>query len=202
MKSIILALLLILVPHYSFGAGMSKKSALSLLQVEESPEDIELLSTLKTRRQMLNWHTYTAWTTVALMGATLITAPDGKHDNTHKWLGIASGLGYLASASLAYFAPKPEDIKDSNNIFIHKKLIWIHAPAMLLTLAAGLQAHNDRKDNKELGSLADLHGAFASIAAISFGLAAVTSMDWTIAFLPSLGENNKKELACVFTKSF
>ena len=171
---------------------------LALLVIEEDSSDKELLSTLKTRRQMLNWHGYTAWAAVGLMGATLLTGPEDKHDSTHKWLGISSGVAYLSSASLAYFAPREKDSKQSENILIHKKLIWIHAPAMLLTVIAGIKAHSQHKNGEKLDTFAKLHAPFAAIAAVSFGVAALTSMDWTLNFIPT----GKKEVACLFTKSF
>ncbi len=83
-------------------------------------EDAKLMEQMKTRRTMLDWHRYTAWGTVALMGATIVTAPEGEVSNTHKILGILSGVGYLTSASLAYYAPRPEDTAQGKNIFIHK----------------------------------------------------------------------------------
>ncbi len=191
----------IIILFFSISTSIAKNiktDTLSILSVKEDPSDKELLLTLKNRRKMLNWHRYTAWTTIGLMGATLLTRPEGETDDTHKILGIASGVSYLAAASLAYFGHKPTDIKQTDNILIHKTLIWIHAPAMLLTAYAGIRAHNQHKKGEELDTIADMHSAFAAIAAISFGLAAVTSMDWSLRFIPT----SKKGVACLFTKSF
>ena len=175
-----------------------KADPLAALAVESSPDDAYELAVLKDRRRFLDVHFYTAWATVGLMGLTLITAPDNEKSNTHKWLGIAAGTSYLTSAAFAYWAPRPSDVKQSENILIHKKLIWIHAPAMFLTVASGISAHSQHKDGKKLDSFADAHKIFAAITAVSFGLAAISSMDWTLNFLPV----SKKEVACVFTRSF
>jgi len=175
-----------------------KADPLAALAVESSPDDAYELAVLKDRRRFLDAHFYTAWATVGLMGLTLITAPDNEKSNTHKWLGITAGLSYITSASFAYMAPKPTGVKQSENILIHKKLIWVHAPAMFLTVASGISAHSQHKDGKKLDSFADAHKIFAAVTAISFGLATISSMDWTLNFLPV----SKKEVACVFTKSF
>lgn len=161
-------------------------------------EDAKLMEQMKTRRTMLDWHRYTAWGTVALMGATMITAPEGKISNTHKMLGILSGVGYLTSASLAYYAPRPEDTVQKKNIFIHKNLAWIHAPALALTVASGLAAHNQRKDGKKTSGLGSAHPTFVAITALSFGAAAFLSTDWSLNILPT----SQKDIACVLSKSF
>ena len=161
-------------------------------------EDAKMMEEMKTRRTMLDWHRYTAWGTVALMGATIATAPEGKISNTHKALGILSGVGYLTSASLAYFAPRPEDTVQKKNIFIHKNLAWIHAPAFALTIASGLTAHNQRKDGKKTSGLGAAHSTFVAITAVSFGAAAFLSTDWSLNILPT----SQKDIACVLSKSF
>lgn len=173
-------------------------SALALLAMEETPEDQEMFDKLKTRRLMLDWHTYTGWATVGLMAASLISAPDGKATSTHKWLGISSGVTYVASAALAYLAPQVGEVKYAKNISIHKQLAWVHVPAMLLTTYSGIVAQKERKDGKELSTLADLHKAFAAVTTVSFAMAAITSMDWSLNFLPM----NKRDVACIFTKRF
>lgn len=200
MKILMVTILLAINCCSAFAADQSPPgvSDLSLLNVTEDQSDLEELSLLKTRRQMLNWHTYTAWAAVGLMGATLVTAPSGNFDNTHKWLGIAAGATYLGSASLAYLAPSIDDSKISTNIAIHKTLAFVHAPAMLLAMYSGIKAHQDRKDGKDLSSIAKMHSAFAAVATVSFGLAAITSMDWTMSLIPT----GKKEVACLFSKSF
>jgi hypothetical protein len=176
----------------------AKSDPLAKLAVEDTPDDAYELAVLKDRRRFLDAHFYSAWASVGLMGLTLITAPDNEKSNTHKWLGIMSGLSYLSSAGFAYFAPKPTDVKQTENILIHKKLIWVHAPAMFLTIMSGISAHDQHKEHKKLDSFADAHKLFAAITAVSFGLATLSSMDWTLNFLPV----SKKEVACVFTKTF
>ena len=195
MKHLLCLLLLLSSIGYT---AQTKKDSLLLLAPEEDHSQAEALAKFKMRRQMLNWHTYTAWASVGLMAATFVSAPDGNFDNTHKWLGIASGIMYLGSASLAYLAPRPAEVKQDQNIMIHKHLTWIHAPAMLLAIYSGMVAHKERKDGKQLSTLADLHSVFAGITAVSFGLAAVSSMDWTLNFIPA----GNKDIACIFTKRF
>ncbi len=179
---------------------------LNLLAVQEDPKEKELLQQLNTRRTYLNWHTYTAWASVGLMAATFATAPEHGSDNTHKWMGIAAGATYLTSAAFAALAPLPEGTKQSKNIIIHKNLTWIHAPAMAIAAYTGFMLHKDYEDDdngedeKDESSMTKLHKASAAIAAISFGLSAVLSFDWSVNLVP-FGEN-KKDIACLFTKRF
>lgn len=194
MKAVVLVLICLL----SFSAT-AQDNSLSLLQVEETSETKELMNQMKTRSLMLDWHTYTGWAAVALMGATLVTAPENTHDKDHKWVGIAAGGMYLVSGVLAYFAPKPEGTKVQPNIAIHEKLAWIHVPAMALTMWSGLQAHKEHKDKKALSFIGKSHKAWAAIATVSFGAAAVLSMDWTMKLIPT---DTKGGMAWLISKTF
>lgn len=194
----VLVSFLISLNSYSVTNEQKKKvDLLKLLEVQSSDEDKEILDKMKLRRTMLNWHKYTAWTSVGLMIASLATASDASKNNKHKVLGISSGVSYLASASLAYLAPRPEGIKLSSNISIHEKLAWIHAPAMLLTMYSGIKADSDVGSSSK-SSIGKSHKLFAGIAAVSFGLAAITSTDWSVNILPT----RKKGFKWLFTKNF
>jgi (p)ppGpp synthase/HD superfamily hydrolase len=50
----------------------------------------------------------------------------------------------------------------------HKRLIWIHAPAMLLTAVSGILAHKSYKDGKKTTGLGDKHSTLTKIASIPF----------------------------------
>lgn len=165
----------------------------------EEDSDAKLMQDMKTRRTMLDWHKYTAWGTVALMAATVATAPDDDSlGNTHKTLGLLSAAGYLTSASLAVLAPRPEGTPQEKNIYIHKNLAWIHRPAFALTAASGLIAQHQRKKGEEVSGLGSAHSTFVAITALSFGAAAFLSTDWSLNILPT----SKKDIACVLSKSF
>lgn len=140
------------------------------LQVDPDPKQEQLLQTMSSRRTMLNWHNYTGWAATALMIAASATGPDGTISNTHKWLGITAGSTYLASALLAYIAPKPAGIKDSRSISWHKKLMYIHGPAMFMSMITGFAIHNDRKKGRSPSGLANTHKPFSSIATVAMGL--------------------------------
>lgn len=174
---------------------------LNSFAAEVDPAEQKMMEDLKTRRTLLNWHQYTAWATGGLMLGALVNPPgddDEKVSSTHKWFGIGAGAMYLTSASLAYFAPKPEGTNQQDNIMIHKKLIWLHAPAMALTVAAGLSANNDRKNHRDQSSFSKLHKVAVPIALVSFAAAGFMSTEWGMSILPT----SKKDLACVLTKTF
>ncbi len=199
------AVLIIVMLIFSVGTLQAKevqqeqKIDLSALQVENDSEDQEMMQRLKTKKVMMDWHAITAWTTVGLMIGAMATAPDDKADSTHKWLGIASGVTYLTSASLAVFAPKFEGAGHTPNILIHEKLAIIHVPAMILTAITGIAADKKYRDGKKLGSFEKSHKIFIPITAISFGLAAFTSTNFSLKFLPT---PKKQEIACLITKTF
>lgn len=150
-------------------------------------EDIQSdeIKLLLERKTMLTWHEYTAWGALGLMGLSFATAPEGKSKNFHNIVGYGTGALYLSSAFFAYSSPKFKDVKDQPKIVWHKRLIYIHAPAMLLTALSGYKAAKERKEGKPLSSFAKAHKAFAGITAISFGLGVFTSYDLTFDLLSS-----------------
>lgn len=143
---------------------------LSALMAEEDPAQKQLMSTMGQRKTLLDWHNYTGWAATALMLATVATAPKEETSSTHKWMGICAGTTYAASALLSYLAPRPTGIKDSRSISWHKKLIYVHAPAMLLSMITGFAIHNDRKKGREPGTFAESHKPFSAIATVAMGL--------------------------------
>lgn len=196
MKIFGLCVLILLISQPLFAGGKSSEVQV----VAEDDSDIKLMQEMKSRRSMLDWHRYTAWATVGLMAAAVATAPSehGSVGDTHKTFGLLSAAGYLTSASLAYFAPRPEGTSQQENIIIHKKLAWIHAPAFALTAISGLIAQNQREDGKKTSGLGSAHPTFVAITAISFGAAAILSTDWSLNIIPT----SKKDIACVLSKSF
>jgi len=146
-----------------------KELTLADLQVQDEAVSPELAQTLEKRKTMLNVHKYLAWATTAAMIATLATAPEGKEASSgHKAMGITTGVLYAGTATFAALAPRPETMQDTKNMVWHKRLIWIHAPAMLLAAVSGIAANKDYKDGKKPSGLGDLHKSAAKVAAIPF----------------------------------
>ncbi len=167
-KHILLLSLLILNIILSPAFAFAQDDDLSLLQVENSPEDIKMASEYKTRKSLLEWHNYTGYAAAALYLTSMITAPDeNKRSTRHNTLAIAAGTTYLTSAALAWLAPKPKGTKLKNNMKWHVRAAWIHVPAMILTGLSGYLADKHRKDGEEVKGFGGAHKAFSTITAIS-----------------------------------
>ena len=110
------------------------------------------------------------------MAATLINAPEDKKSDFHKWTGIAAAGAYLGSAGLAMMAPRPAGITTKRNILWHKRLAWIHGPAMALTMLTGFIAHNDYKKGKKLSTLGKIHGGLSRLVSIPFALSIAVTL--------------------------
>lgn len=166
----------------------------------EDAEEQQMIANIKKRSTMLSWHQYTALATVGLLVATIATAPEGEGEvsDTHRALGLLSGVGYITAASLAIAAPASGGSYEPTNIKVHKGLALIHAPAFALTITAGLMAHRQKEDGKKVTGLAKLHSTFAGITAASLGLAAVFSNEWSLKLLPA----GKQDFALALSKSF
>jgi cytochrome b561 len=138
--------------------------------------DTKLQADLNRRSSMLQTHQVLGIATAALMAATALTAPDdGPVSTAHKSLGIATGISYLTTAYFSLMAPEPLEgsSKDSWSMMIHKSLIYIHIPAMILTPIAGFMAENAHKKGREPSGLGGAKGALATTALVSFGVAAL-----------------------------
>ncbi len=138
--------------------------------------DSRLQADLGKRSSMLQTHQILGITTAVLMAATALTAPDdGLASVAHRSLGIATGISYFTTAYFSLMAPVPinDDSKTSWSMKIHKSLIYVHIPAMILTPIAGLLAQNAMKKGREPKGLGAAKGALATTAMLSFGAAAL-----------------------------
>lgn len=107
---------------------------------------------------------------VAGMLLTIGSAQDGSLNPEHAlWAGVTAA-SYGAAAYYGLAAPTLKDSPSRGQTEWHKYLTWIHLPAMILTVAAGVQAANDRRDNKPLSGLGKQHKSLQSVAAGSLAL--------------------------------
>lgn len=148
--------------------------------------DVEQQKVLEKRESLLNKHQIMGITTLALMTATMLTAPDHEHEgntnaplkpvsDAHKWLGIASGVSYFTTAGLSYFAPEPKNEKPaSGSTKWHKRLAWIHFPAMVLTTTIGLMANSKLEKGQEPTGILKAKGTVGTIAFYSMLAAGAT----------------------------
>lgn len=132
--------------------------------------DLEAQKKLEERRYFLEQHQLWGLVTVAGLLLTVNSAQDGNLPPEHAlWAGVTTGA-YGAAAYYALAAPEIKGIKEKGQTQWHKYLAWVHLPAMLLTVAAGVQAGKARQDNKPLTGIAKQHKNYQSLAVGSVAL--------------------------------
>ncbi|MGE3610585.1 MAG: hypothetical protein AB7I27_13425 [Bacteriovoracaceae bacterium] len=147
--------------------------------VQLTPKQKEEQKVLEKRHSMLKTHEVLGLTTLGLMTATLLTGESGAENNTHMYLGVASGLMYYTTAYFSLTAPKPTGIKDRGNIVWHKRLAWIHFPAMVLAPILGYMYKQNEDHNRKSSSLVKQH---PTVAGIGYGAFALSAALMTIEF--------------------
>ena len=148
-------------------------------EISLNPKQIKEQKTLETRHSMLKTHEVLGLTTLGLMTATMLTGGSALDSNMHMYLGMASGALYYATAYYSLAAPKPTGIKERGNIVWHKRLAWIHFPAMILAPILGYLYKKNEDDGKSSSSLVKQH---PTIAGIGFGAFALSAALMTIEF--------------------
>lgn len=139
-------------------------------KTEDLKVDPEITKTLEIRKDKLATHQKLGLATMGVMTATVLVADSAKENNTHKYLGIASGLMYFTTAYFSLSAPEIDGVKDSGSSKIHKTLAWVHFPLMLLAPVLGYLHKKDVDNHKESKGLVKNHGGIASAAYASFML--------------------------------
>lgn len=156
-----------------------KDLGLNKNEVELTPKQMKEQKTLETRHQMLKTHEVLGLTTLGVMTATMLTGGSALDTNTHMYLGMASGLLYYTTAYYSLTAPKPAGIKDRGNIVWHKRLAWIHFPAMVLAPILGYIYKKNEDNGKKSSGLVKQH---PTIAGIGYGAFALSAALMTIEF--------------------
>jgi hypothetical protein len=147
--------------------------------VSVSPEQKKLQETLELRHSKLKTHELLGLTTLGVMTATLLTGNTGVGSDTHMYLGISSGLLYFTTAYYSLSAPKPKGIVDRGNIVWHKRLAWIHFPAMVIAPVLGYLYKKNEEAGKKHSSFERQH---STIAGIGYGAFALSAALMTIEF--------------------
>jgi hypothetical protein len=149
-----------------------KDLGLTKSEVELTPKQVKEQKTLETRHHMLKTHEVLGLTTLGVMTATLLTGGSALDSNMHMYLGMTSGVLYFTTAYYSLTAPKPAGIKERGNIVWHKRLAWIHFPAMVLAPILGYMYKKNEDDGKKSSSLVKQHSAIAGIGYGAFALSA------------------------------
>lgn len=146
------------------------------LSKEAVAPDYKLQRKIEKRASFLKYHQYFALGALATMtGAVLSARENQQATDLHAGLGIASGVLYMTAASFALLAPELNDNQEknvSNNVKWHKRLAWIHVPALIIGPILGIIANNDYKHGKKPGGLAKLHAPLVTAGFIAYALSA------------------------------
>jgi hypothetical protein len=152
--------------------------------------DPDLQARLDRHTQMLKIHQRLGLITLVPLAAACISSaaapPDPRNGggNTvgrdiHVSLGSLSVAMYGATAYYAIRAPKIPEGPVKGGIKIHKYLIWIHAPGMVLTPILGAMAFNQANNGEKVHGIASAHAAVAWTTVASY-TAAIVAVSWPI----------------------
>lgn len=157
------------------------------LSPEQTRGDSAQQALLDRRTHMLKVHQRLGLITVLPVAAACISSlgapPDhGQYGNTtsrdiHVGLGGLAVAMYGATAYYAIRAPKASNEPARGGIKVHKYLIYLHAPGMVLTPILGAMAFNQINSGQKVHGIASAHGAVASVTAVFYG-AAILAVTW------------------------
>lgn len=109
----------------------------------------------------------------------IITPPSDANVDLHIALGSLTASLYGATAYYAIFAPKIKGTPTRGAIKVHKYLIYIHGPGMILTPILGEMALSQEEKGQKVHGIASAHGAVAAVTAMAY-TAAIISVSWPI----------------------
>lgn len=145
---------------------------LSESEVQLTPKQINEQKELEVRHRTLKTHEVLGLTTIGVMTAAMFTGNAAMENDLHMYLGLTSAALYYTTAYFAFTAPKPAGIKERGNIVWHKRLAWIHFPAMLLTPVLGLMRKHDLENNKSSNALVREHPSVVGVGYVALVLSA------------------------------
>ncbi len=188
MKSFLIVLFCVSLPYSSNAQDLSRfkiaQNESGSLKLEDLGFDSQTTRTdpaeaavLVKRAKQLKTHQVLGLVTLGLMTATLFTGPENApSDDLHQGLGIATAVSYAATAYFSLTAPEPKvETNNGLGMKIHRALLFVHLPGMILTPIAGIMANNQAKKGEKLSGLATYKKDLAFITYGSFATAAVSA---------------------------
>jgi hypothetical protein len=108
-----------------------------------------------------------------------VVEPSSASVDLHAALGSTTVALYAATAWYAIRAPKIPGTKPKGAIRLHRDLVWIHAPGMVLTPILGAMALDEENKNEKVHGIASAHAyvAWTTVGAYS---AAAVSISWPL----------------------
>jgi hypothetical protein len=156
----------------------------------DAKPDPDLQHRLDLRTHDLKVHQELGLVTLAPLAAACLTSglapPDPRKGNNdvgrdiHVALGSASVALYGFTAYYAIKAPRiPNEGPTRGGIKVHKYLIYIHAPGMLLTPILGAMAYNQAANGEKVHGVASAHAAVALITTAAYA-GSIVAVSWPI----------------------
>lgn len=114
-------------------------------------------------------------------GSTIVSTNTGNTTgrDLHAALGSVSVGMYAATAWYAIRAPKVPGVESRGAIRLHKALVWIHAPGMVLTPVLGAMAFKQLNAGERVHGIASAHAAVAWTTVAAYG-ASIVAVSWPI----------------------
>jgi hypothetical protein len=94
--------------------------------------------------------------------------------DVHAALGSVTAGLYFTTAYFSIFAPRIAETRTRGQIRLHKALVWIHGPGMILTPVLGAMAFEQKSKGEKVHGIASAHGPVAVVTAAAYGLAIVS----------------------------
>ena len=146
-----------------------------------------------TRSRKLNGHQHLAALTLGLALASAVTAViatnkmkdaraarNGRFDSTdadkfnlHAMTAGLTLASYLTTAYYSISAPKSDSMEDTQAVKWHKRIAYIHMPAMIIGPLLGLKAIDDYKKGKNPSGIAKLHKPVMALGIAALAGAAI-----------------------------
>lgn len=166
----------------------------------QTEANAKLQARLNKRTHMLKVHQTLGLITLAPLAATVIVAGGAKEKHVHNTngtitttvippsdagidlhaaLGSATALMYGLTAYYAIAAPKIAGVKPKGAIRLHRDLVWVHLPGMVLTPILGGMALSQEENGQKVHGIASAHSAVAIVTLGAYAAAAI-SVSWPI----------------------
>lgn len=136
---------------------------------------------LNRRTRMLQIHQKLGLVTVAALIAAIATSSGAKGPHgtpgsstgrdLHMALGTTTAGLYAATAYFALAAPRMKGVQVRGPIRLHKAMVWIHGPGMIMTAVLGAMAYSQLNKGERVHGIAKYHQAAALVTAAALGTA-------------------------------
>jgi len=163
----------------------------------QAKPDAEMQARLNKRTHDLKVHQTLGLITAGPMCAAVILAGDAKAKRNrndpngppiepsstsvdlHAALGATTATLYGFTAYYAIAAPKIPGVKPKGAIRLHRDLVWIHAPGMVLTPILGGLALSQENQGEKVHGIATAHSYVAWTTIAAYG-ASIVAVSWPI----------------------